>query len=69
MKSMKTSKARRLWDLVVSGDSTTFNDLDGFSYRVKVAGFEQRRVAQGALPGLMPEWNGTIKLAEVWPGN
>ncbi len=63
------SKAGRLWNLLTGGASTTFADLDGQSYRVKVVGFEQRQVAQGALPGLAPGWQGTIKLAEVWPGN
>lgn len=64
-----SSKAGRLWDLAESGESTTFSDMDGQTYRVKVTGFEQKRLTQGAMPGLSPEWSGLVKLAEVWPGN
>jgi hypothetical protein len=63
------SKAARLMALASGGVSTTFTDLDGTSYRVKVVGFEQRRVAPGAMPALQPGWVGTVKLVEVWPGN
>jgi hypothetical protein len=63
------SKAGRLSSYVSNGNSITFQDLDGRAYRVKVIGFEQRRVAPGALPGLNPGWQGTLKLAEVWPEN
>jgi hypothetical protein len=63
------SKAARLMSLAVGGASTTFTDLDGTSYRVKVIGFEQRRLAPGAMPALQPGWLGTVKLVEVWPGN
>jgi hypothetical protein len=63
------AKVSHLSDLVKSGQSVTFSDLDGQDYPVKVVGFDLKRVGPGALPALAPGWQGAVRLVEVWPGN